>query len=196
MKNRYYAIFKPYEMLSQFTGDENASVLGNLHEFPIDVYPIGRLDKTSEGLLLLTNDNNFKNRVLDPVNKLPKTYYVQVDHDITPEACKELASGTISIKHNGKQHQVAPAQCVKIKTPNLPERSVPIRFRKEIPTSWIALTLREGKNRQVRKMTAAVGFPTLRLVRYSIGEFNLGDMKPGEVVEIHPTEVIPDWKDR
>lgn len=196
MKNRYYAIFKPYEMLSQFTGDENASVLGDLHKFPIDVYPIGRLDKTSEGLLLLTNDNNFKNRVLDPVNKLPKTYYVQVDHDITPEACKELAAGTISIKHNGKQHRVAPAQCVKIKPPELSERSVPIWFRKDILISWIALTLREGKNRQVRKMTAAVGFPTLRLVRYSIGEFNLGDMKPGEVVEIHPTEVIPDWKDK
>ena len=193
MKKRYYAIFKPYDMLSQFTGDENASVLGDLHKFPIDVYSIGRLDKTSEGLLLLTNDNEFKNRVLDPNNKLAKTYYVQVDFDITPEACKELAAGTISIKHEGKQHRVAKAECKKIDVPSLPERSVPIRFRKDIPTSWIALTLREGKNRQVRKMTAAVGFPTLRLVRYSIGAFNLGEMQPGDVVEIQPNEVIPDW---
>lgn len=196
MKNRYYAVFKPFGMLSQFTGEENVEVLGDLQPFPIDVYPIGRLDKTSEGLLLLTNDNVFKNRVLHPLNKLPKTYYVQVDDDITQEACKTLAAGTISIKHNGKKHRVAPAKCVKIQPPNLPERSVPIRFRKEIPTSWIKLTLREGKNRQVRKMTAVVGFPTLRLIRYAIGEFNLGNMQPGDVVEIHPTEVIPDWKDK
>ncbi|RYM34735.1 pseudouridine synthase [Brumimicrobium glaciale] len=194
MVKKYFAVFKPYDMLSQFTGDENASLLGDLHKFPIDVYPIGRLDKTSEGLLLLTNDNEFKNRVLDPMNKSPKTYYVQVDHEITPEACKELAAGTISIKHNGKQHRVAKAECEKIETPNLPERSVPIRVRKEIPTSWIALTLREGKNRQVRKMTAAVGFPTLRLVRFSIGEFDLGEMKPGDVVEIDPNDVIAGWR--
>lgn len=194
MPKKYFAIFKPYNMLSQFTGDDNDSLLGDLYKFPIDVYPIGRLDKTSEGLLLLTNDNEFKNRVLDPKNKSPKTYYVQVDHDITPEACKELAAGTISIKHNGKQHRVARAECKKIDAPDLPERSVPIRFRKEIPTSWIALTLREGKNRQVRKMTAAVGFPTLRLVRHSIGEFNLGNMKPGEVIEIQPNDVIRGWK--
>ncbi|WP_107037947.1 pseudouridine synthase [Brumimicrobium mesophilum] len=194
MRKKYYAVFKPYDMLSQFTGDENASLLGDLYNFPIDVYPIGRLDKTSEGLLLLTNDNEFKNRVLDPKNKLPKTYYVQVDHEITQEACKELASGTISIKHNGKQHRVAKAACLKIDPPNLPERSVPIRVRKEIPTSWISLTLREGKNRQVRKMTAAAGFPTLRLVRYSIGDYELGKMKPGEVIEIDPNEVISGWK--
>ena len=196
MKKRYYAIFKPYDMLSQFTGDENASVLGDLHKFPIDVYSIGRLDKTSEGLLLLTNDNEFKNRVLDPNNKLAKTYYVQVDFDITPAACEELAAGTISIKHEGKQHRVAPAECVKMDEPDLPERSVPIRFRKDIPTSWIALTLREGKNRQVRKMTAAVGFPTLRLVRYSIGAFNLGEMQPGDVVEIQPNQVISGWSNK
>ena len=193
MKKQYFAIFKPYDMLSQFTGDENASLLGDLYKFPIDVYPVGRLDKTSEGLLLLTNDNEFKNQVLDPTNKSPKTYYVQVDHDITAEACKELAAGTISIKHNGKQHRVAKAECIKIDAPKLPERSVPIRMRKEIPTSWIALTLREGKNRQVRKMTAAAGFPTLRLVRYSIGEFQLRNMKPGDVIEIDPNEVIAGW---
>lgn len=191
MKKKYYAIFKPYNMLSQFTGDENASLLGDLYPFPKDVYSIGRLDKTSEGLLILTNDNQFKNRVLDPKNKLPKTYYVQVDREITQAACKELESGSIYIKHNGKQHKVAPAKCIKIDEPELPERSEPIRYRKNIPTSWIALTLKEGKNRQVRKMTAATGFPTLRLVRYSIGNFNLGKMQPGDVIEIDPKEVIP-----
>lgn len=193
MKKWYFATYKPYDMLSQFTGVEGASLLGDLYSFPKDVYSIGRLDKTSEGLLLLTNDNRFITSVLDPKNKLPKTYYVQVDKDITAAACKELEAGSIIIKHEGKDHQVLPAQCKKIAPPNLPERIVPIRFRKDIPTSWIALSLKEGKNRQVRKMTAAVGYPTLRLVRYSIGKYDLGTMQPGDVVEIKPEDVIPDW---
>lgn len=193
MKKWYFATYKPYEMLCQFTGDENASLLGDLYSFPKDVYSIGRLDKTSEGLLLLTNDNKFIDKVLDPKNKLQKTYYVQVDNDITTEACQKLEEGSITIKHNGKDHLVLPAECKKIAVPNLPERSVPIRFRKEIPTSWIALSLKEGKNRQVRKMTAAVGYPTLRLVRFSIGHYELGNMQPGDVVEIKPHEVLPSW---
>lgn len=190
MKFKYYAIYKPYDMLSQFTGPEGTAVLGDLFPFPKDVYSIGRLDKTSEGLLLLTNDNSFKTKVLDPNNKLEKTYYVQVDKDITPEAIKELEAGTIVIKHEGKKLTVKPAKCKKIADPNLPERSVPIRFRKDIPTSWIALTLSEGKNRQIRQMTAAVNFPTLRLVRFSVGSFQLDNMQPGDVVEISPEEVL------
>lgn len=178
-------------MLSQFTGGEKTGVLGDLYDFPKDVYSIGRLDKTSEGLLLLTNDNVFKNKVLDPQNKLSKTYYVQVDKEITAEACQTLASGTIRIKHNKKDYQVKRAVCKKIEDPNFAERSVPIRYRKEIPTSWISLTLAEGKNRQVRQMTAAVGFPTLRLIRVSIGDYQLGNMQPGDVVEISPNDVIP-----
>lgn len=193
MEKKYFAVYKPYGMLSQFTGREDAHLLGDLHPFPKDVYPIGRLDKTSEGLLLLTNDNHFINRVLEPKNKLEKTYYVQVDNTITSEACQKLEEGKIKIKHNGKQHQVLPAQCKKIAPPELPKRSVPIRYRKNIPTSWIELRLKEGKNRQVRKMTAAVGFPTLRLVRYAIGDFELGKMQPGDVVEIKPQAVIPNW---
>ncbi|MBW7866989.1 MAG: pseudouridine synthase [Brumimicrobium sp.] len=190
MSFHYYAIYKPYDMLSQFTGEEGESTLADIYNFPKDVYPIGRLDKDSEGLLLLTNDNVFKNKVLDPTNKLAKTYWAQVDNDITEEACRKLESGTISIKHNKKKHIVAPALCKKIENPELPERSVPIRFRKDIPTSWIALTIHEGKNRQVRKMTAAVGFPTLRLVRTAIGKLHLNQMKPGEVIKIHPKDVI------
>lgn len=193
MKKWYFAAYKPYGMLCQFTGDEGALLLGDLYSFPTDVYSIGRLDKNSEGLLLLTNDRHFINRVLDPKSKLQKTYFVQVDHEITLEACKRLEAGEIKIKHNGKQHRVLPAECKKITPPKLPERSVPIRYRKNIPTSWIALTLREGKNRQVRKMTAAVGFPTLRLVRTAIGNFQLGAMQPGDVVEINPQLVIPSW---
>lgn len=193
MKKWYFAAYKPYGMLCQFTGAKGAYLLSDLHPFPKDVYSIGRLDKTSEGLLLLTNDNKFIDRVLSPQNKLQKTYYVQVDNAITSEACKKLEEGQIIIKHNGKDHQVLPAQCKLITTPKLPERSTPIRYRKDIPTSWIALSIKEGKNRQVRKMTAAVGYPTLRLVRYSIGNYKLGDMQPGDVLEINPNEVVPDW---
>lgn len=194
MQKRYYAIYKPYDMLSQFTSKDGSSVLGDLFPFPKDVYSIGRLDKNSEGLLLLTNDNTFKNRVLDPFNKLEKTYFVQVDNAITEEARQELCAGTITIKHEGKRVRVLPAKCEIISEPKLPERNVPIRFRKNIPTSWIALTLSEGKNRQVRQMTAAVGFPTLRLVRAKIGEFELENMQPGDVIEISPTEVIPNFR--
>jgi 23S rRNA pseudouridine2457 synthase len=187
---KYYAVFKPYDMHCQFTGEENHSLLGDLFAFQKDVYSIGRLDKDSEGLLLMTNDNRFKTRLLEPKYRTPKTYYAQVDGDITEEAVRELSQGSIVIKHKGNSHKVAPAVCQKIADPNFPERSVPIRYRKEIPTSWISLTISEGKNRQVRKMTAAVGFPTLRLVRFSIGNFKLGKMQPGDVVEIKPDQVL------
>lgn len=189
-KFKYYAVFKPYNMLCQFTGQENDSLLGDLYDFPKDVYSIGRLDKDSEGLLLMTNDNIFKTRLLEPKYKTPKTYYAQIDGAITDEAIRYLSDGSIIIKHKGKTHQVAPAVCRKIDDPQFLERSVPIRYRKNIPTSWIALTISEGKNRQVRKMTAASGFPTLRLVRYGIGNFKLEGMQPGDVVEISPDQVL------
>ncbi|PHR46712.1 MAG: pseudouridine synthase [Fluviicola sp.] len=187
---KYYAVFKPYDMLCQFTGQENDYLLGDLFDFPKDVYSIGRLDKDSEGLLLMTNDNRFKTKLLEPIYKTPKTYYAQVDGDITAEAIRELSKGSIVIKHKGNSHKVAPAVCCKINDPNFPERSVPIRYRKNIPTSWVSITISEGKNRQVRKMTAAAGFPTLRLVRFSIGNYKLGSMQPGDVVEIRPDQVL------
>tara|TARA_B100000508_G_scaffold118450_1_gene98608 strand:+ start:122857 stop:123432 length:576 start_codon:yes stop_codon:yes gene_type:complete len=186
----YFAIYKPYGMLSQFTNDQGVPVLGEIYDFPKDVYPIGRLDKNSEGLLLLTNDNQFKSDILEPQQKLAKTYWVQVDNEITDEAINTLSDGSIVIKHNKKRYQVKPAKCSKIDPPNLPERNPPIRYRKNIPTSWISLEITEGKNRQVRKMTAAVGFPTLRLVRARIGKYDLGGLQPGDVVEIEPDEVI------
>jgi 23S rRNA pseudouridine2457 synthase len=188
---KYFAVFKPYDMLSQFTGEASDSLLGELHDFPKDVYPIGRLDKDSEGLLLLTNDNRFKTQLLDPISKVAKTYLVQVDGDITEEAITLLTSGGITIKHKGKEHRVLPAKCKKISPPeNLPERSVPVRFRKNIPTSWIELMITEGKNRQIRKMTAATGFPTLRLIRVGVGKYRLPELKAKNVWEVDPGDII------
>jgi 23S rRNA pseudouridine2457 synthase len=165
-------------MLSQFTREGEHATLADLaFDFPKDVYPVGRLDADSEGLLLLTNDNFLKTRLLDPKNKHFRTYYVQVDGSVTDEACIALQKG-VAITVNGKRYQTLPAIVRSMDTPLLPERYPPVRFRKNIPTSWLSISLYEGKNRQVRKMTAAVGFPTLRLVRWAVGKITL--MKPGQ----------------
>ncbi|WP_439557515.1 pseudouridine synthase, partial [Dyadobacter sp.] len=154
-------------MLSQFTREGDHPTLADLDfEFAKDIYPVGRLDADSEGLLLLTNDNFLKTKLLEPRNKHTRTYYVQVEGEITAEACEQLSRGVV-ISINGKAYKTLPANARVIEEPPLPERNPPIRFRKNIPTTWLALTLREGKNRQVRRMTAAVGFPTLRLARWS-----------------------------
>lgn len=182
----YYKLFKPYGYLSQFSGEPGDLLLGKLFDFPKDVYPIGRLDKDSEGLLLLTNDNRFKHKMLDPDSGKVKAYWVQVDGDISSEAIETLKSGEIEIKHKGSFYKVKKAVCKRIEPPKVEERDPPIRFRKSIPTSWIELQITEGKNRQVRKMTAAVGFPTLRLIRIKIDSFILGNMRPGECLEIKP----------
>lgn len=172
-------------MLSQFSREGDHATLADLDfEFPKDVYPVGRLDADSEGLLLLTNDNFFKTRLLDPKQRHFRTYYVQVEGEITPEACAELAAG-VTISINGKKHHTLPARAEAILEPALPDRNPAVRFRKNIPTSWLALSLHEGKNRQVRRMTAAVGFPTLRLVRWSIDDYELGEMQPGEVLPVN-----------
>lgn len=183
MKLRYFLLNKPYGVLCQFTGEEGDQLLGHLFPFPQDVYSVGRLDKDSEGLLLLTNDNDFKNKLLDPSQKKMKVYLVQVEGVITPEAISKLESGTILINHNGKKHKVDKATCKKVGSLDIWERLPPIRFRSSIPTSWMELGITEGKNRQVRKMTAAVGYPTLRLIRIRMGNYTLGDLKPGEVQE-------------
>lgn len=183
---RYFLLFKPYGYLCQFTGEPGDLLLGDLYDFPKNVYSVGRLDKDSEGLLMLTNDNEFKARMIDPEHQTPKTYWVQVEGEITSEAIEILESGSIYISHKGKAHQVAKAKCSRMDPPNVKERVPPIRFRKSIPTSWIALTITEGKNRQVRKMTAAVGFPTLRLIRYSVESYTLKGLQPGDTVEFKP----------
>jgi 23S rRNA pseudouridine2457 synthase len=148
------------------------------------VYPVGRLDIDSEGLLLLTNDTKINHRLLNPAFKHTKTYWVQVEGQITYEAIKALEKG-VKIKVDGKEYQTLPSKAfIFEQEPILPERNPPIRFRKNIPTSWLSLSIVEGKKHQVRKMTASVGFPTLRLVRYSIQNICLENMQVGDVKEL------------
>ena len=180
-------------MLSQFTREGEHATLADLgFDFPKDVYPVGRLDADSEGLLLLTNDNLLKTKLLEPRNKHKRTYYVQVEGDITEEACVAMRAG-VKISINGKSYLTLPAEASLIEEPTLPERNPPIRVRKSIPDSWVSITLREGKNRQVRKMTAAVNFPTLRLVRWAIGSVSFADYvnadKQGVIWEIKGQEI-------
>lgn len=169
-------------VLSQFSAEGDKKTLADYFEgISKDVYPVGRLDYDSEGLLILTNDKQLTHRLLEPKFAHKRTYYVQVDGDITEEAIAQLCKGVI-INTDGKEYKTKPAAAKKITEPILPERNPPIRVRKNIPTTWIALTLTEGKNRQVRKMTAKVGYPTLRLVRYSIGSITIDGMQPGDYV--------------
>ena len=189
MTFRYYVIYKPYGMLSQFSREGSAPTLADLtYPFEKDVYPVGRLDADSEGMLLLTNDNRLKTYLLDPKNKHWRTYYVQVEGEITDEACDSLAKGVV-ISVNGKPYKTKRARVTSIPTPHLPDRVPPIRVRKSIPDSWVSISLTEGKNRQVRRMTAAVGYPTLRLVRVAIGNLGLNDLTPGEVRKINEKDL-------
>lgn len=181
---RYFALNKPYGVLSQFTDKEGRRTLKSLYNFPKDVYPVGRLDMDSEGLLLLTNDKFLTNYLLNPKNKHEREYFVQVEGIPTSEALQRLRDG-VEIENK----KTLPAKVKIIEEPDFPQRIPPIRERKKIPTSWISITLIEGRNRQVRKMTAAVGFPTLRLVRVRIKNILLGDLKFGEVRELTKTEI-------
>lgn len=178
----YFIIYKPFGVLTQFSGE--GPTLASLGEFPKEVYPVGRLDKDSEGLLLLTDDKSLNHQLLNPRFAHQRTYYVQVEGIPTPEALAQLQAG-VTIQVDGKSYRTKPA-VVKLlaEAPTLPDRDPPIRFRASIPDRWLALTLIEGKNRQVRKMTAAVGFPTLRLVRFSMEKITLDGMGVGEVREL------------
>lgn len=186
---QYFVINKPYGMLSQFTPEGGHQALSDLsYNFPKDVYPVGRLDQDSEGLLIITNDNFLKNTLLSPDRKHFKTYLVQVDGAITDEALENLRKG-VSIKHNKKNHITAPAKAHHF-TGEIPaERDPPVRFRKSIPTSWAIIEIAEGKNRQVRKMTAAVGFPTLRLIRINIADLSLDFLGHEQVKELSKSEI-------
>ena len=169
-------------MLTQFSGE--GPTLATLGEFPKEVYPVGRLDKDSEGLLLLTDDKSLNHQLLNPRFAHQRTYYVQVEGIPTPEALVQLQAG-VTIQVDGKAYRTKPAVAKLLEdAPTLPDRDPPIRYRASIPDRWLALTLIEGKNRQVRKMTAAVGFPTLRLVRYSMEKITLDGMGVGEVREL------------
>lgn len=189
---QYFVIYKPYGYLSQFTREhETHKVLGDLYDFPKDVYPVGRLDKDSEGLLILTNDNKLNHWLLNPAFRHKRTYWVQVEGQITDEAILQLSQG-IDIKINKKTYHTLPAEAKILAPPKLPDRDPPIRFRKNVPDSWLELTLSEGKNRQVRRMCAKVGFPVLRLVRVRIEKVLLDGMDIGEVRIYDPKEVYED----
>jgi 23S rRNA pseudouridine2457 synthase len=184
---RYYAFYKPYGVLSQFTDEDGNPGLKTLISLQQDVYPVGRLDLDSEGLLLLTNDKAINMELLSPKRKHWRSYLVQVEGEATDSHCHRLEQPMVlSIK--GQKYRTLPARAKRIEAPELPERNPPIRFRASIPTSWIELQLIEGKNRQVRKMTANVGLPTLRLVRWRIGALGLDGMQPGELKELAPQE--------
>jgi 23S rRNA pseudouridine2457 synthase len=166
---------KPFGVICQFSPDGLHPTLADYIHLP-GFYPAGRLDTDSEGLLLLTDDGKLQHRITDPKHKLPKTYWVQVEGVPDGAALQRLRAG---VKLSDFRTQPAIAQLMD-EPADLWQREPPIRFRKEIPTRWLRLTIREGKNRQVRRMTAAVGFPTLRLIRYSIGDWTLDGIAPGK----------------
>ena len=176
---RLLLLNKPFDVLTQFSPDsEGRATLKDFVDVP-GVYPAGRLDRDSEGLLLLTNDGALQTRIADPRHKLAKTYWVQVEGTPTEEQLCQLREGV-----QLKDGPTLPAQARMLEAPALWERHPPVRFRQSIPTAWLELTIREGRNRQVRRMTAAVGLPTLRLVRVRIGPWELDGLAPGEWREI------------
>ena len=171
---------KPFQVLCQFTDEAGRKTLADYVDVK-EVYPAGRLDFDSEGLLLLTDDGKLQAKISHPKNKLPKTYWAQVEGIATQEDCDALIAG-VQLK-DGMAKAVS---CKILSEPHLWERVPPIRVRKSIPDSWIQLVIDEGRNRQVRRMTAAVNLPTLRLVRVAIGKWSLGDLQPGQTNTVGP----------
>jgi len=189
--HQYLLFYKPYDVLTQFSQPSaqtsDAPICATLKDFiPVsDVYPVGRLDRDSEGLLLLTGDGRLQHRLSDPKFHHPRTYWVQVERVPDETALHQLERGVMV-----QGYQTRPTRVRLMREePNLPPRNPPIRVRKRIPTSWIEMTLTEGRNRQVRRMTAAVGFPTLRLVRVAIGGLTLDGLQPGQWRSLTPAEV-------
>jgi len=180
---RYFVIYKPYQTLSQFSAEPGKKTLKDWFSVPKDVYPVGRLDYDSEGLLLLTNDPSLNQMLLHPRNAHSRTYFAQVDGKIADQAIEHLKSGVV-IQVNGKPHNCKAANAYILDDePILPERNPPIRFRKTVPAPWISITLKEGKNRQVRKMCAAVGAPVLRLVRMEMEALTIQGWAAGQIQE-------------
>jgi 23S rRNA pseudouridine2457 synthase len=185
---RYLKFWKPYGVLSQFTPEPGSAhaTLAEYVKVP-NVYPVGRLDWDSEGLMLLTDDGGLQHRFTDPKFEHPRTYWAQVEGEVTAAAIAALEQGVLI---QGQKTRPAQARAIAAaETAHLPPRVVPIRYRANIPTSWIELTLTEGRNRQVRRMTAAVGYPTLRLLRVRMGELSLDGLAPGAWREISAPKV-------
>lgn len=202
MTHRYLLFHKPYDVLSQFSHDSIEAATSNKAEHEVgslsvssqrtlkdyvsvpDVYPVGRLDRDSEGLMLLTNHGRVQHRLTDPRYNHPRTYWVQVERLPDQTALDQLRAG-VSIQN----YRTRPAQVKLLSTePDLPPRHPPIRFRKTVPTAWLEVTITEGRNRQVRRMTAAVGHPTLRLVRVAIAHLRLEGLPPGQWRDLTPAE--------
>ena len=185
----YFIVYKPYEVLTRFGKEGDKAVLSDFFNVPKDVYPVGRLDYDSEGLLILTNDKSLNHRLLNPAHAHEREYWVQVDGAVTDAAIQQLKEG-VTIRVDGKDHKVKAVDAsIFTGDPVVPDRHPPIRFRKLIPAPWIRLVLKEGKNRQVRRMTAAVGFPTLRLIRYRIEGLDVSGMQPGDIAELSQEEL-------
>jgi len=187
--NQHFIVHKPFNVLSQFTATDGKKTLKDFFDVPLNVYPIGRLDYDSEGLLILTDDKKLNEYLLNPLNKHEREYWVQVEGNITDDAIHQLQKGIV-INVNGKSYQTKKSIANRfVQAPIVSERIPPIRVRKSIPDSWIKLILTEGKNRQVRKMTAAVGFPTLRLIRHRIEKITIENLRPGEMKTISKQEL-------
>lgn len=179
MKTKLIVFNKPYQVLTKFTDESNRTTLKKYIDIA-DIYPAGRLDYNSEGLLLLTNDGQLQSKITEPKYKTPKTYWAQVEGIANQEQIKQLRSGVLLKDGMTKKAKIN----VILEPNNLWSRNPPIRWRKDIPTSWLKITITEGKNRQVRRMTAAVGLPTLRLIRVQIGQWKLNDLQPGKYIKL------------
>jgi len=180
--HQYYIVYKPFQVLSQFSSQEGKKVLKDFFPVAADIYPVGRLDFDSEGLLLLTNDRQVNHRLLDPAFAHEREYWVQVEGTVDPGALHQLETG-VTITVDGRSYRTRPSTAETFEPPSgLPQRHPPIRYRAQIPTTWIKLILTEGKNRQVRKMTA-------RLIRYRIGKITLGQLQPGEMRPISGQDI-------
>ena len=179
----YFLINKPYGILSQFSNEGNNVGLGTIYSLPKDIYPVGRLDLDSEGLLILTNDKRLNNDLLNPKHEHLRTYFVEVENVPNKAAIQELQSG-VTINLKGKLHRCKPCIVKMLEKTHFEERIPPVNRIKHPITSWLSLSLSEGKNRQVRRMTAKIGHPTLRLVRIAIEDLQLGELPPGGIVQI------------
>ena len=188
---QYYILNKPHGVICQFSPEGTHTTLKDITDINEDIYPVGRLDTDSEGLLVLTNDKRLNHQLLTPDSKTPKTYWVQVEGIPEEDELKMLRRG-VNFMAKGRKYKSSPCQAKLVEDVQIWERNPPIRERKNIPSSWLSITISEGKNRQVRKMTAAIGYPTLRLVRVQLGALNILDQKIplGTCVEYKQQELL------